>query len=173
MKYIKLFCLLFIIPLLLCGSIPLPQDLKPISVDTSESMETEPEDLDGNLKFSTQEISSRFFKNSKTGRLFIVIGEVKNDYQQPRQMVRVVGKLFTPGQKLVQTQTVLAGNVIADEDLVSLDELAIKKLLTNGSKSKVNSGETLPFMVIFFNFPDNLDEFTVEVSASLELSMAD
>jgi len=129
-----------------------------------------PEDLSGNLQMSTHGINSRFIENSKTGRLFVINGKVRSGYEEPRHMIRILGKLFAPGKKLVQTQFVLAGNVLADQDLANLDLKTIRKRLKNAAKSRINPGQMIPFMVVFNKLPDNLEEFTVEVSGSLPVN---
>ena len=150
--------------------VPFLEPVKPFLKDipyVGDFIKVGPEDVAGNLKMSTHGINSRFIENSKTGRLFVINGKVRSAYEEPRQSIRMLGKLFAPGKKLIQTQIVLAGNVLADQDLAGLDLQTIKKRLRNRGKSRINPGQMLPFMVIFNKLPDNLEEFTVEVSGSM------
>jgi predicted Zn finger-like uncharacterized protein len=150
--------------------VPLLDPVKPFLKNipyVGDFIKTEPEDLTGNLKMSTHGISSRFIENSKTGRLFVINGKIRSDYEESRQTIRMIGKLYSPGKKLVQTQIVLAGNVLADQDLAGLDMKTIKNRLRNRAKSRINPGQMIPFVVIFNKLPDDLEEFTVEVSGSL------
>ncbi len=80
--------------------------------------------------------------------------------------------MFTTGKTLAQSQTVYGGNILTDLDLASMDLNAIKKRLANRagdnrSNYKVQPGKNLPFMVVFANLPDDLEEFVVEPAGSV------
>ncbi len=125
----------------------------------------------GNLKISTSDINSRFVDNSQAGRLFVITGKVRNDYPQPHSFIQVQGKIFQKGKKMVATETVSCGNVLADLDLAHLPLAQIQKRLDNrtgANKSNLNvpPGGVIPFMVVFHNLPADLDEFTIEVARS-------
>ena len=119
----------------------------------------------GNLKITTLAINSRFVENSKLGKLFIVSGKIRNDYENARSSVRIVGKLFSQGKKLAATKTVFAGNIVSGPDLAGIELQDINKRL-NKPNLTVAPGKLMPFMVIFANLPDDLEEFTIEVSGS-------
>ena len=109
--------------------------------------------------------------NSKSGPLFIIEGKLKNNYDHPRSYIKVTGKLYTDKKKVAKRKTVYAGNLLTSEKLASLDLLAIEKKLNNrfGTKRanvKLKKGRMVPFMIVFSNLPDDLDEFTVEVAGS-------
>ena len=128
----------------------------------------------GNLKISTSNINSSFVENTSTGRLFVITGEVKNDYAKPRSFIRVTGKLYSAGKTLAQTESVYCGNVISDLDLSALDRESINKRLGNrpgDKKSNLNvpPGNKLPFMIVFGNLPEDLEEYTIEVVSSTAL----
>jgi predicted Zn finger-like uncharacterized protein len=136
---------------------------------------TQPEVQDaGNLKINTLNINSSFVDNTGTGKLFVITGEVKNEYADPRSFIRIRGKLYSAGKTLAQTETVYCGNVISDLDLSALDRESIAKRLGNRSgdkKSNLNvpSGSKLPFMIVFGDLPGDLEEYTIEVVSSTAL----
>ena len=84
-------------------------------------------------------------------------------------------KLFTKGKNLANSQTVYAGNLISDMDLVNLSAEELKKRLNNRfgnnrMNSRVLPGKALPFMVVFTKLPEaQLEEFTIEVDTSTAL----
>jgi pilus assembly protein FimV len=132
-------------------------------------------DLKGNLKIDTLDINSKFILNVKAGKLFVITGRVKNRYPDNRSFITVTGKLFTKGKKLVEKETVFCGNVLSDIELSNMDFDAIKKRLSNRlgdnkSNLKVEPEKELPFMVVFSNLPDNLEEFAIEVAGSTSAS---
>jgi hypothetical protein len=119
----------------------------------------------GNLKLATLGVKSRFEQNANLGQLLVVTGMVRNDYDHPRHSVRLVGKLFAQGKELVSTQAVYAGNVLSATDLSALDGEALRQRL-NKPMTRVEAGQTIPFMILFSDLPENLAEFTVEVASS-------
>jgi hypothetical protein len=127
----------------------------------------------GNLKMETIDINSKFIKNAKKGKLFVITGRIKNEYSDVRSYVKITGKLYTKGKVISQTETVFCGNVLSDIELSNLDLAAIKKRLSNRlgdnkSNMQIKPGAELPFMVVFSNLPDNLEEFAVEVTGSTQ-----
>ncbi len=130
-------------------------------------------DVIGNLRMMPLEktINGRFVSNSKSGRLFVIEGKIQNAYTEPRSFVKVTGKLFQKGGTLAGSSTVFCGNVLSGEELGSMDLTTMNRRLQNSfgerkSNLKIESGATVPFMIVFANLANNLDEFTVEVAGS-------
>ncbi len=126
---------------------------------------------DGNLRIGTIDLNSKFVENAKVGRLFVVTGKVKNDYSKPRSFIRVTGKLYAKAKTPVKIETISCGNVLSDLELASLDIAGIKKRLANRfgdkrSNLKVKPGQMLAFMIVFSDFPNNIEEFTIEIAGS-------
>jgi hypothetical protein len=116
-------------------------------------------------------VRSKFVENEKAGKLFVITGQVRNNHRGARNFISVSGKLFAGG-KPVQTKTVFAGNVLSGVQLSNMDMQQITKRLRNRvgddkSNMNVSSNQTLPFMIVFNNLPDNLEEFVVEPGESV------
>ena len=125
----------------------------------------------GNLNIIAFDLDSKFVDSNTAGKLFAITGKVKNEYPEPRSLIKISGKLFQPGKKLVQSQMVYAGNVIAEMELGALDADTIAKRLNDGSgqnnsTANIKPGQAVPFMIVFFNLPDQLEEYTVSVESS-------
>ena len=126
----------------------------------------------GNLNITALSINSRFVADHPAGRLFVISGKVRNDYPDPRSFIRVTGKIFSQGKKLAQTLTVPCGNVLNDQELASLglDEIKARLNIPAGDKKtniNVAPGGSVPFMVVFADLPEDLEEFTLEVASSV------
>ncbi len=139
----------------------------------SDWLNPEPQDVAGNLKIIPlgNTINGRFVANSKTGQLFVIQGQVKNDYDHPRSYIKVTAKLYQKGNKIAKQSTVYVGNTLSNSDLTGMDMVTISKKLrirTGQKKSnfKVKTGNRVPFMIVFDKLPRNLDEYTVEVESS-------
>jgi predicted Zn finger-like uncharacterized protein len=130
-----------------------------------------PETVDpGNRSISLleQEITSGFVENDAIGTLFVVRGKVRNDYAEPRNFIRVKGVLYLKGGSVAQNRIVYCGNMISDAELEKIDRQSIQKRLgnrfgDNKSNFRVPPGKALPFMVVFYDIPQELGEFSVEV----------
>ena len=125
----------------------------------------------GNLKINTFDIADKFIDSSMIGKLFIISGKVKNEYSEARSFIRVIGKLYAKGKILSKSATVCCGNVLSDQDLSNMDMNSINKRLShpfgdNKSNVNVKPGKLLQFMIVFPNIPDNIEEYTVEVTGS-------
>ena len=136
-------------------------------------LKSQEQDIAGNLKITPvgTTITHKFIENTSAGDIFVIVGQVRNEYDHPRSFIKITGKLYRRGKALVKTTTVYGGNMLSDSDLSRLDMSAINKRLQNRfgdnrSNMKVRTGKTLPFLIVFGKLPANLDEYTVEVSGS-------
>ena len=139
----------------------------------SDYINPKPKDPSGVMNLTTLEINSKFIENQKAGRLFIVTGKVRNGYTVPCTMIRMRGKLFTKGKKLAKTAQSYAGVTIPDQELAN-EELAgilqrLKSPLAQSKSVQVAPGQTVPFMVVFSQLPDDLDEFAIELVSSTKV----
>ena len=134
---------------------------------------SEPEDSAGRLKLALvpEGITADFIANSSAGTLCVVKGQVRNGYNHPRSGMRVNVKLYAADNAVVKTATVFAGNVLSNQELSSLDLIAINERLksstgTNNMNVGIQPGRSVPFMAVFSNLPAGLDEYSVEVAGS-------
>jgi len=129
----------------------------------------------GSLKIDTLDVNSKFLLNVKDGKLFVITGRVKNGYSDVRRFISINGRLYKKGKILDQTETVFCGNVLSDIELSNMELEAIKKRLSNRvgdnkSNMEIKPGGELPFMLIFSNLPEDLEEFSIEVAGSASAS---
>jgi hypothetical protein len=136
-------------------------------------LKSEPKDIAGNLKISPlgRTITYKFVENTKAGKIFVISGQVRNEYDHPRSNIKITGKLYQKDKALAKSATVYCGNMLSDIDLQQMDITAISKRLQNRfgdnrSNVKVKTGKTIPFVIVFSKIPANLDEYTIEVAGS-------
>jgi len=113
----------------------------------------------------------RFVNNEAAGELLVVTGDVTNRYDQPRSFIQVKANLFNPAGQVIRSETAFAGNMIADPDLSSqtlenLNTQLANRRGDNDANVAVAPGQSVPFMVVFGNLPENMSEFNVEVTTS-------
>jgi predicted Zn finger-like uncharacterized protein len=135
--------------------------------------QSEPEDTAGNLKMAPvpESVIAEFLDAPGAGRLCVIRGQVRNAYDHPRSFIRVTAKLYDRNKTVAKTETVFAGNVLSRAELSSQGFAAISARLknktgANNQNTGVKPGAAIPFMVVFENLPDNLDEYSVEVVGS-------
>jgi len=172
---------ILIVPNMLGIKIPYISDIKiPYLSDLdikipylSEKLNPKEKDEAGNLKIIplAGTINAKFVNDSQGGQRFVIYGKIKNDYDHPRSFIKVTGKIYQKGGKLVKAETVYCGNVLSDSEISGMKIAAVNKRLLNrfGDKKsnlKVKTGNTIPFMIVFDKLPQNLDEYTVEVNGS-------
>lgn len=115
-----------------------------------------------------ESVNGRFVSNDTAGELFVITGRIENPAAIPYRYIQVKGILITKGKVETSVQTVFCGNIIAEEILKTGNISDINKQLTvregtHDSNLTVKPGGSVPFMLVFSNLPDNLENFTVEV----------
>lgn len=127
----------------------------------------------GNMRIGLQEeyVTGDFADNQHGGQVFVIRGKIRNDYTAKRSFVKVKANIFLKDGKLAQQHDVYCGNILTDNELSSLDRNAIfNRLGRNSGDGQSNvgivPGKEVPFMALFFDLPENLGEFSVEVVAS-------
>jgi len=125
----------------------------------------------GTVEAVQSNIRSEFVDNSMLGKLFIISGQVKNSTSKTHHSIKVTAKLYASGKKLAKSKTVYAGNTLSKEELASNYIIAINKrqanrFLSTGQPIRMKPGETIPFMIVIPNLPENLEEYKVMISES-------
>lgn len=132
-----------------------------------------PQDEAGALRIRpvADTVQAEYVENATAGRIVVIRGQVRNEYDHPRSFIKVTAKLYDKNKNVVRAGTVWAGNTLSKEDLASKDMAAIGEQLKNqkGQQNRnvgVKPGMTVPFMVVFDKLPGNLEEYSVEAAGS-------
>ncbi len=121
----------------------------------------------GQIAAILESVKYKFVENSQSGNLFVITGEVINEFSVPRKSIKVTGKILGQGQKVAKEETVLCGNLLSDTELSNFKLDEIKKRLNNpsGGNKKVDPRNKLSFMIVFPSQPD-MEEYTITVESS-------
>ena len=118
-------------------------------------------------------MEGRPLEGGKAGRLFIVSGKVKNNYDHPRSFIQVSSSLYARGSMLAQNVKAYCGNVLPDSELLKMSMPEIQAIMgrrsgESNSNVGVKPGAEVPFMVVFSDIPDqkNLETYTITVVGS-------
>ncbi len=139
----------------------------------SDYINPEAKDPTGIMKLATSDINGKFIENEVAGRLFAVTGKVRNGYNVPRKLIRLRGKLYTKGVAAAnKIEHTFAGLIIADQELSSKTMAEIKQHLskTAGQDKAITvaPGQTVSFMVVFSELPEDLDTYDIELVSSIK-----
>jgi len=171
-KGVSLPLVILLILALLAGGVYFVHIYTDIKIPYISKMDTPEVQDSGGLKMITSGITSRFVENEHAGRFFVITGKIKNGYPDARSFIKIKGRLYSKGKNLEKAQAVFCGNLLTNTELVQLDVEAIKKRLSNRlgdnrSNFEVAPGKILPFMVVFTELPEDLEEYTIEVIGSM------
>jgi predicted Zn finger-like uncharacterized protein len=122
-------------------------------------------------EITLEEMNGYYAQNAEAGDIFVITGRAVNNTNKARSFFQVRGILYGgKGEKLVQKE-VYCGNIFSSKELATLPRGKIEADLKNkvgGSLSNINlaPGKSVPFMVVFFDLPSGMAEFSVEVTGS-------
>lgn len=100
-------------------------------------------------------------------RILVIKGQVANLSATERSGIRVLAALLDNSGKTLAESTVYAGNVLSAETLRRESQEALTKELSNPlgdrlANMHVAPGKSVPFMVLFFSTPENIDSYRLE-----------
>lgn len=159
--------------------IPMVEMLRP-AAETEPQPQTEPDKPareakptgePGNKRIHLSGVKGRFVDLPNADRIFVLSGQVKNAYGYPVSEIKLRGLLHTKEQRNAVDAVVFSGHVLTDQELKSLSRSVIEGILgspvdKDGAELGLATGESIDFMIVFFDLPENLVEFTVEVVSS-------
>ena len=113
-------------------------------------------------------VNGRFVTNSTAGTLFVITGRVENTSDIAYNQIQIQGALITKDKKETTTKNVFCGNIIPEDMLKTGNITDIHKLLavkkgTSNLNADVKPKTSIPFMIVFSELPEKLQNFTVKV----------
>jgi len=129
-----------------------------------------PEETDpGNKHLALSNVEGQFGESATLGKVFVVHGLVRNDYDHDVRFIRIEGLLHnTPETPPLNRVVVYAGNPLAEEEIRLLSEEELNLVLNNRNgnsdmNERVPPGESIPFSLLFKDLPPEMKEYTVKV----------
>jgi len=114
-------------------------------------------------------VNGRFVTNSTAGTLFVITGRVENPSNIALSHIEIRGALITKDKAEAKIKNAFCGNIITEEMLKTGNISDINALLTQkegAHKINVNvaPGASVPFMVVFSDLPEKLENFTIKIA---------
>lgn len=131
----------------------------------------EPAAREGAAQIALENVRQYFVPNEKEGQLFIIEGKAVNRFPEARELIRIKAALFDKLGNEVATQEFMCGNVVSLYQLQVSTRADIEAALTAKvgiltNNTNIQSGASVPFMAVFFQTPDTVEEFGLEVIQS-------
>jgi predicted Zn finger-like uncharacterized protein len=125
----------------------------------------------GVRRLSFKSVTGSFVDSENAGNLFVIRGEITNDYPKIRSFILIKGSILDDKSQVVKRKLAYAGNNFKEEEIKSLPLEKINKAMKNRygmGRENVNvaPGAKIAFTIVFENLPKNLSEFTVEAVSS-------
>ncbi|MDY6854547.1 MAG: DUF3426 domain-containing protein [Thermodesulfobacteriota bacterium] len=125
----------------------------------------------GDIIFSADKTQGYYLTNTKTGSIFIILGEAINSSSKPKSFLKVKGILFDNMDNRIMEKEVYCGNLLSNDELKTLEPSQINSHLNNPrGESSINTAippkKAIPFMIVFFNLQSEVKEFSVESTGS-------
>jgi hypothetical protein len=127
--------------------------------------EPEREDtITGQVKL--QDIRQRILNNYILGQIRVVEGTAVNQADFPVSRIVIKGEIVDAYAVVLRERASYAGNILTDEELTTLSEEEILKILAqpsgrNNSNDKISPNGNIPFMIVFAHEPAGLIKTTL------------
>lgn len=114
-------------------------------------------------------VNGRFVTNATAGTLFVITGRVENPSSISYSHIEIRGALITKGKVESKTKNAFCGNIITEEmlkngNISDINNLIAVKEGNHNSNVNIRPGASVPFMVVFSDLPEKLQNFTVKVT---------
>ena len=106
--------------------------------------------------------------NDKIGKIFVIEGKVVNEFPEPKELIELEGAIYDNAKKPIAVKRQLAGSQLSLFQLQVLSEKEMESFLNNkmeilANNTNVPPGGEVPFMILFYDPPENVAEFGVKI----------
>lgn len=106
--------------------------------------------------------------NEKVGKVFVIEGKVVNEFPSSKELIELEGAIYDENKKPVREKKQLAGTQLSLFQLQVLSENEMESFLNNkveilANNTNIPPGGEVPFMILFYEPPENISEFGVKI----------
>jgi len=115
--------------------------------------------------FSISNLIGYYEMGDKAGRMFVIKGVATNQGRKKNSGIRIRAELLDGNHQTIAEKTVYAGNII--NGLRSTEQEKIETAMSNRFGDKLSNvdvapGKSVPFMLVFFDPPEGIEEYRLE-----------
>ena len=109
-----------------------------------------------------------YVDNDKLGRIFVIEGVAVNGFDTPKELITVRARLLDDAENVLDSKELRAGNTLSLFQLQVFDKPDFEAALNEKTgiatrNTNVKPGGEVPFMVVFYDPPEAVREFVVDV----------
>ena len=121
-----------------------------------------------------EDVKQYFVENEKIGKLLVIEGKAVNKSKVSKRLIKIRATLYDKKGRVVSRKTLFAGNTLSLYQLQlfsqkEIDDALNSKIGILTKNSNVLPGQSVPFMVVFYNPPDRTSEFTLQITQALTI----
>lgn len=118
-------------------------------------------------RYEVKNVMGYYDNGAASPRILVIKGQVTNLSSTGKSGIRILASLLDNTGKIMMEETVYAGNVLSGARMKTESREALKKTLVNPlgehlMNMDVPSGKSIPFMVLFFDAPEDIDSYKLE-----------
>ncbi len=118
-------------------------------------------------RFEVKNVIGYYESGAASPKILVIKGQVTNLSSAGKSGIRVAAALLDNTDKVLMQQVVYAGNVVSGARVKTDGRETLTKLLANPlgehlANMDVLPGKTIPFMVLFFDAPEEIDSYRLE-----------
>jgi hypothetical protein len=122
-------------------------------------------------RYEVKNVIGYYETGASSPKILVIKGQVANLSATERSGIRILAAMLDGSGKTLAERTVYAGNVVSGETLKKGNREALNKELSNPlgdglANMHVSPGKSIPFMVLFFDAPANIDSYRLEAMDS-------
>ncbi len=125
-------------------------------------------------KISIEDVKQYFVKNEKIGNILVIEGRAVNNFDKPKDLIKIEASLFDNKGNIVAKKTILCGNKVSLFQLQSWPEKRLEKELNSKvgilmKNTNIPPGGSVDFMILFYNPPNGVAEYGLQVVQALDV----
>jgi len=151
----------------------------PVSSQPKDEIELsqKTEDPDHTQAIALKDVRQYMVDNQSIGRILVIEGQAVNTSGSAKQLITVQASLFDDQGNRVAEKEFLCGNTASVYELQELSQEELHNVLSAqtgilNNNSYVASEQAVAFMTVFFEFPDQVAEFSLKVVQAREAGEA-
>lgn len=125
-------------------------------------------------KIDLKDIKQYVVDNERIGKILVIEGRAVNRFDKPKELIKIKATLYdSKGTPLAQ-KTILCGNKLSLFQLQSWTKDHLEKELNSKvgvlmKNTNLQPGMGVDFMVLFYNPPENVSEYGLEVIQAMDV----
>ncbi len=115
-----------------------------------------------------ENVRQYFVSNEKVGQIFVIEGKAVNRFEKPKELIKLKAVLYDAKGEKVKSKEFFCGNSVSLFQLQVSTQKELESSLTARvgvltNNTFIKPGKSTPFMVAFYNPPEEVQEFGLEV----------